>query len=152
MKPLIIHQTQPCTASCVATCFAMLVNQPAAAIKEQFHEAYRAQQITLRQMLESLEIPYTAFCSIDDPGLVDEGAYLLTVPSLNIVGGAHQALCEMTDEGYFLLDPVQGLPGRRHYVPRGVKGENTTELGMFVIDAFIPRSYLLTRYAQEGEE
>lgn len=147
MNPIITHQMQPCPYSCVSTCLAMIVGRPAQEVIEQMHKPYRDGDLTLRQMLERLGVEYTAFFSLDCPPLADEGVYLCTSPSLNIEGGNHQILIEVTDEGYFVFDPVQGREDRKYYVARE-RGEGiplAVDLGGFVVDAFISRGHLLGR-------
>lgn len=151
MNPLIIHQMQPCPYSCVSTCLAMIVGSPAGEVIEQLHKPYRDGDLTLREMLEYLGIKYTAYFSLDCPPLADEGVYLCTSPSLNIEAGNHQILIEVTDSGYFVLDPVQGREGRKYYVARG-KGEGNQlaiDLGGFVVDAFISRCHLEQKLASD---
>ena len=149
MTPIITPQMQPCPYSCVSTCLAMIVGRPAQEVIEEMHQPYRDGDLTLRQMLERLGVEYTAFFSLDCPPLADEGVYLCTSPSLNIEGGNHQILIEVTDEGYFVLDPVQGRKDRKYYVARG-KGDGISlavDLGGFVVDAFISRDHLLAKRA-----
>lgn len=144
MTSLITLQTQPCPFSCVSTCLAMIVGRPAASVIAELHQPYRDGDLTLREMLEHLNIRYTAFYSLDFPPLADEGVYLCTAPSLNIESGNHQILIEVTDEGYFVFDPVCGREDRKFYVPRGhaERYPLAVELGGFVVDAFISRGYL----------
>lgn len=146
-RELIVHQMQPCPVSCVSTCLAMIAGRPASEVIEQLHKPYREGDVTLREMLEFLAIPYTAFYSLDCPPLADEGVYLCTAPSVNIVGGNHEILIEVTDDGYFVFDPVKGREDRKYYVARG-KGEDdplAIDLGGFVVDAFISRKWLSSR-------
>lgn len=146
MKTLIQHQTQPCPFSCVSTCLAMIVGRPAASVIADLHQPYRNGDLTLREMLEYLAIKYTAFYSLDCPPLADEGVYLCTAPSLNIEGGNHQILIEVTDDGYFVFDPVSGREDRKFYVPRGQAERHplAVDLGGFIVDAFISREYLIS--------
>lgn len=139
----IKHQTQPCPTSCVSACFAMLLDRPVEDVRAELHEDFHACRVTLRQALERYEVPFTAFCSVDNPDLGEEGAYLITVPSLNITGGLHQCILEIDDDGYQIIDPVKGRDGRRYYVNRGgVQNDLETELGGYITNAFIPASYL----------
>ncbi|MEO6675799.1 MAG: hypothetical protein ABIO21_00365, partial [Pseudomonas sp.] len=72
--------------------------------------------------------------------------------SLNIEGGNHQILIEVTDEGYFVLDPVQGREDRKYYVARG-KDEGiplAIDLGGFIVDAFVSRIHLLAKRSRES--
>lgn len=154
MKPLITLQMQPCPVSCVSTCMAMIVERPAADLIKEFHQAYRDGDITLRNMLDFLGVGYTAFYSVDCPPLAEEGVYLCTAPSLNIQAGNHQILIEVTDDGYFVFDPVQGRDDRMFYVARG-KGEGdplAVDLGGFVVDAFIPRGQVLAARGGQSVE
>lgn len=151
MSPMITHQMQPCPYSCVSTCLAMIVGRSARDLIQEMHQPYRDGDLTLRQMLERLGIEYTAFSSLDCPPLADEGVYLCTSPSLNIEGGNHQILIEVTDSGYFVFDPVQGRDERKYYVARG-RGEGiplAIDLGGFVVDAFILRGHLSARRSGE---
>lgn len=151
MNPIITHQMQPCPYSCVSTCMAMIVGRPAQEVIEEMHKPYRDGDLTMRQMLERLGVEYTAFFSLDCPPLADEGVYLCTSPSLNIEGGNHQILIEVTDDGYFVFDPVYGRDGRKYYVARG-RGEGiplAIDLGGFVVDAFISREHLVAVRAGE---
>lgn len=145
MSPIVTHQMQPCPYSCVSTCLAMIARRPAREVIEEMHQPYRDGDLTLRQMLERLGVEYTAFFSVDCPPLADEGVYLCTSPSLNIEGGNHQILIEVTDSGYFVFDPVQGRDDRKYYVARGQGGgiPLAVDLGGFVVDAFISRDHLL---------
>lgn len=148
MNPLIVRQMQPCPVSCVSTCLAMLAGRPAAEVISELHKPYREGELTMREMLEYLGIKYTAFFSVDNPPLAEEGVYLCTAPSLNIEAGNHQILIEVTDEGYFVIDPVQGREDRKYYVPRGQGNGDplAIDLGGFVVDAFVSRSHLVEKY------
>lgn len=143
---LINHQTQPCPVSCVSTCLAMLLDRPAEAVIEQFHKRYREHGISMREMLSQLAIPFNSFDTCDDRLLDSVGAYLVVVPSLNITGGTHQILIEVTEDDYYVIDPVMGRQGRRYYVNRGAaSGDLEIELNSFTIEAFIDASWLRSR-------
>lgn len=147
MKPIIKHQMQPCPVSCVSTSLAMIKGVPAQQVIDIYHIKYREEGMTLRQMLDGLSIEYTPFYSIDNPSLVAEGVYLCTAPSVNIEAGTHQILIELTDEDYFVIDPVMGRPDRKFFVKRGEVNERpfAVELGGFIVDAFISRAWLESR-------
>lgn len=144
MKPIIEHQMQPCPTSCVSTCLAMIRAIPADVVIEKYHATYRSHGLTLRYMLDDLGIQYEAFYGIDNPPLEDEGVYLCTAPSLNIEGGTHQILIELTDEDYFVIDPVMGREDRKFFVKRGAGEGNplAIDLGGFIVEAFISREWL----------
>lgn len=142
----IKHQTQPCNTSCMSTCLAMIVNKPAQEIIDKYHARYRGESISLRQMLNDLQVPFKSFDSADHTLLSEVGAYMVSVPSVNIKGGLHQIVIEVRDFDYLVHDPVRGKPGRYYYVNRGeAKGEFEVGLGGFVVDAFISWTYLRDR-------
>lgn len=147
MQPVVKHQTQPCAVSCVSTCIAMIAGKSAQDVKASIHEDYRAGKLSMRQMLRMFHISFQSFDSCEDRSLVDEGVYLVCAPSLNIEAGNHQILVEVTDENYFVIDPVKGRAERKYYVRRGDAEADplAVELGGFVIDAFIPRKWLEAR-------
>lgn len=121
----------------------MLVDEPVQGLIDRFHERYRGGATSMGQLLRELEIPFTSFDSCDLPMLIDHGAYLVSVPSLNIQGGMHQIIIEVTDDNYYVQDPVMGFGGKLFYGRRNetfpVEGE--VELNGFVIDAFIGREW-----------
>lgn len=145
-EQLIKHQIQPCPVSCVATCLAMVSGKPASEIIERFHIKYRQGGLSLRQMLDELGVPFRSFDSADEPALEWEGAYICTSPSLNIQGGTHQIIVEVTGENYWVHDPVMGRDERLYYVKRGgVTSILEVELGGFVMDAFVDAEWLRSR-------
>ena len=145
MNGLIKHQMQPCPISCVATCIAMVAGIPAVEAVERFHKRYREDGLSLRKILNELGIPFTSFDSADDASLGDEGAYLCTAPSLNIVAGTHEIIIEVTGDDYFVIDPVMGREDRKYYVKRGQASGLAIDLGGFKIDAFISADWLKGR-------
>jgi hypothetical protein len=145
MSGLIKHQMQPCPVSCVSTCIAMVAGIPAAEAVQRFHKRYREDGLSLRKILNELGIPFTSFDSADDTGLTEEGAYLCTAPSLNIVAGTHEIVIEVTGDDYFVIDPVMGREDRKFYVKRGQASGLAIDLGGFTIDAFISAEWLKSR-------
>lgn len=146
MKPVIEHQMQPCPVSCMATSLAMICGKPAAEIIQSLHERYRQGNTSLRSMLEELHVPFRSFDSCDNNCLEFIGAYLVGVPSLNIQGGTHEIVIEVTEDDYFVFDPVKGRDGKLFYEKRGYSDADlAVELGGFNIDAFIDRRWLEAR-------
>lgn len=147
MSRFITHQTQPCTVSCVSTCLAMLLDEPAEGVIEQVHAKYRTGNTSLRELMNELDIPFTSFDTCDNVALADVGAYLVSVPSLNFQGGVHQLIIEVTEDDYFVIDPVKGRDDRLYYGRRSetFPSENEIELGGFHVDAFIDAEWLRGR-------
>ena len=143
---LVKHQMQPCPVSCVSTCLAMIAGKPAAEVIDRFHVEYRKGGLSLRSMLDALGIPFKSFDTADEPMIEWEGAYICTAPSLNIQGGTHQIIIEVTGENYWVLDPVMGREDRLYYVKRGESKEaNQVDLNGFTLDAFIDAEWLHLR-------
>ena len=143
---LVKHQMQPCPVSCVSTCLAMIAGKSAAEVIERFHVEYRKGGLSLRTMLDGLGVPFKSFDTADEPMLEWEGAYICTAPSLNIQGGTHQIIIEVTGENYWVLDPVMGREERLYYVKRGESKEaNQVDLNGFTLDAFIDAEWLRAR-------
>jgi hypothetical protein len=144
---LIEHQMQPCPVSCVSTCLAMLKGIPASVVIEKWHDVYRECNTAMRTILDDLGIQFKSFDTCENSSLCEIGAYLVTAPSLNIIAGTHQILIEVTEDDYFVIDPVKGRDDRKFYVKRGHSECNplAVELGGFMIDAFIPVEWLAAR-------
>lgn len=147
MSYLISHQVQPTYNTCFSTCMAMLKCEPVGYVVSKLHDWYFAGGVSTRQALEKLEIPFESFDTADLPVMTQDGAYLVAVPSLNIPGGMHQIICECFEGYHVVHDPAMGRPGCKHYVAALTEGiPNEVQLYGYVIDAFIPRSYLADRY------
>lgn len=150
MKPIIVHQQQPCPVSCVVTSIAMLTNKPVDEVKQKYHDDYRSGKCSIRKMLDESGLSYKEFGTLEEAGMVEEGAYLATVPSLNIRGGNHSVVFEVTEDGYFILDPVEGREGRFYYISRGnehLHGDLAVVLNGYQLDAFISRSEIERVYS-----
>lgn len=145
MNRHISHQMQPCPVSCVSICLAMVAGLPADMVIAQFHDEYRGGGLSLRNMLDSLGVPFKSFDSADDNILNEDGAYLCAAPSLNIEAGTHEIIIEVTEDGYFVIDPVMGREGRKYYVVRGQGSGLAVEIGGFSIDAFVSSEWLASR-------
>lgn len=106
------HQMQPCPVSCVCTSLAIIIGIDASAVIEKYHQGYRDGSVAERTILEDHGVPFTTFDSLDGGRLDHVGAYLITAPSLNITGGTHQIVIEVTEDDYHVIDPVMGREGR----------------------------------------
>lgn len=147
------HQTQPCPYSCVCTSVAILAGVPAQQLVEKYHQGYRDGTVTVRQILDGAGLKYVTFDSLDGGDLSEEGAYLVTVPSLNLTGGNHQIVIEVAEDDYYVIDPVKGRTNRHYYVKRGdVSSVLEFELGGFRIDAFFPDLQTLAPIDQASQD
>lgn len=147
MTFLITHQQQPTTNSCFSTCIAMIQCEPAGHTVSQIHDWYWTGAVSVRDVLDKLEIPFQSFDTADLHLFKGNGVYLVAVPSLNQPGGMHQILCEVFDGMFVVHDPCMGLLDSKHYVATLTGDDREVKLYGYVVDAFIPRTYLERRYS-----
>ena len=77
--------------------------------------------------------------------------YLITVPSLNVVGGLHHIIMDLRSDTEIILDPNYGRVGKKYYTGWSVKSESllAVQLSAFLIDLiFIPEA----AKRQDGEQ
>ncbi|WOD12790.1 hypothetical protein RPW65_08100 [Pseudomonas sp. NyZ704] len=148
MSLLIVHQQQPTPDTCTCTSIAMICGMPAGEVIRRFHEGYMTRMFGFGRILDDLGIPYRAYQSDEDHVIDDAGAYLLTVPSLNIPGFLHHLVVEMDEEGeWVVLDPVIGREGKRFYTASLPRSEAELMLAGYQIDAFVSIDYLRDAYS-----
>ena len=137
------HQTQPTWNSCTSTCLAIITGQPVQDVIDEFHDAFHSREMFEDDYLESKGIKFEYGKRNQ---LIDgEGIYLLTVPSLNIEGGAHSIVYhiykEEGSEGYFhvLYDPAEGREGKKFYVHHfhTEKNDLAVKLKFYTVDLVI---------------
>jgi len=146
---IIKHQTQPTSNTCFSTCMAMIKGDPVGYVVSQIHEWYfdSEELVSTRQALNYLKIPFESFDTVDLPHFQKDGVYLVAAPSLGMPGWMHQILCEVYDGEYVVLDPLNGYSNDQKSYAAIVSDESRqVKLHGYVIDAFIPRSYLIERY------
>lgn len=151
---IVEHQTQPCPTSCVTTCMAMIAGCPVGVLMGM-HDEYHATDLSIRQVLDRLGIPFRSFDSADRVSLGDEGVFLVSVPSLNIQGGMHQVVIEMLDDGdWRVYDPNQGRGDRLYYTSLVETGDDKAFIlaGGYGIDAAIDRALLVKWRADRKTE
>ncbi|WP_202974596.1 hypothetical protein [Pseudomonas abyssi] len=149
---VIKHQQQPCPVSCTSACIAMLSNTPVADVVTRFHDDYRASKIGFGHMLRELGVPYKAFMTDGMDAIEPAGAYLLTVPSLNLVAQNHSVVLEITEDwDWWIHDPVKGREGKRYYTANVVQCEAEQMLSSgYSIEAFVSMDDLRRIYAAEA--
>jgi len=147
MSLFITHQQQPTADTCTCTSIAMICGMPAGEVIRRFHDDYLARMFGFGSILDDLCIPYRAYQSDEDHVIDEPGAYLLTVPSLNIPGFLHHLVVEMDeDDEWVVLDPVMGREGKRYYKASPPRSESELMLAGYQIDAFIDIEYLRNAY------
>lgn len=141
---------QPTGDSCTSACLSMLTGIPIDEVIEKFHSDWKAKKsnpaVWLNQNGFNYEVNHNPFCHTAEWGSV----YLLTVPSLNIVGGLHHIVMDLRSDTEVILDPNYGKVGKKYYTGWSVKSESllAVKLSAFLIDlTFIPQA----AKRQEGE-
>jgi hypothetical protein len=107
----INKQIQPCDESCVATCIAMLIDEPVEMIMGDFHDRYMHGGITIPQYLDAHGIKHKEFNSIE--WITDQGRYLVLAPSLNTHAKLHTVIMDISPYGNYVYDPYDD--GEHHY-------------------------------------
>ncbi|QHJ80706.1 MAG: hypothetical protein [Bacteriophage sp.] len=136
MESLIVLQQQPCNRSCVSTSIAMILGLPAKVVIDRWDEEYHRDGVSLRTILDHYKIPFKSFDTADRNGMADcpSGYYLVTVPSLNFIGGNHEIVVALDNEKclYMAYDPQQGT-GAKYYTSNA---EITDGLGVHITGGY----------------
>lgn len=113
----LVHQTQPTPMGCVCTCLAMLMDEPASAVIERYHDHYYSQKsVEVADILVNEGFMFKRELAGTVTTLFPGSVYMLTVASLNIPGGLHQILVDYRDpERPVVLDPAKGYLDRKYY-------------------------------------
>lgn len=109
----ITLRTQPTKNSCRSTCVAMLLGVTPNKVIQQFHDAYMNQNAKTTEYLKSNGLNAT-FCG-ERAVVKKRGAYICTVPSLNIPKLLHSVVVVIDETGMSLLDPNFHREGIKHY-------------------------------------
>lgn len=129
---VIRHQKQG-KMDCVCTCIAMISGIPRRVISRKYHNRFMNENdYDINNILDELNIKYR---KCDPNEMIKLNCvYLVTVPSVNMLGWFHQIIID-TREGFKILDPNRGLKGRKYYVFRSLpKGKNQIKLQAWITD------------------
>lgn len=113
---MITFQQQPDDKTCVSACLAMLLDVPVDQVVREFHDGYMARETAVDTFLGGFGIKAEP-CYSAKPAPVENGLYLVAVPSLNIPATTHQVIFDSRDlEDFHFYDPQRGRPDRRFYI------------------------------------
>ncbi len=135
----IKHITQPTNDTCMTTCLAMILDKDVAWIKAHHEDIFNYRKWH-DDYLREAGIPFY-YGSPRSGRLSGNVLALLTVASLNHLGGLHQILVEHRNNGTIeIFDPAKGRPMTKYYVPRGCIKDlsKQVELESWTIDLIIP--------------
>ena len=121
------EQTQPDGSSCVCTCLAMLMDEPAKDVVAKYHDRYYVHQnMDVADILAENAFIFRREMAGTVQRLMPGAVYLLTVASLNIPGGLHQILLDYRDATKpVVLDPAKGYTGRKYYTVDSIEADET---------------------------
>jgi hypothetical protein len=95
----------------------MVLGAPVVEVIAKYHDRYVRGEKLPHILLEA-GIAFETFCSLGGPSIgdLDDGLYLMSVPSLNIQAGMHEVVLEVYDQGDVRIhDPNRGKEGKRYY-------------------------------------
>lgn len=117
MKTILTQLTQPTKFSCVTTCLAMLLGHDIPdGVVAKYHPQFFSGAMSVYQIMDELGIQYRRPQRSKEHELKKGKTYLVSVPSLNISGGLHQVIFQITQSwNIVVFDPAQGRKGRRFY-------------------------------------
>jgi hypothetical protein len=85
---------------------------------DNFHTAYLEGEKEIWDYFEERGVDFRR-CLAGERTLNPDCLYLISVPSLNLVGNSHMLVAETNKEGgWWLYDPNQGREDRKYYVTR----------------------------------
>lgn len=122
----------------------MIVGAPAQYIIDKFHDRYYKHGEPISRFLLELGVEYEAFNTLDRTSIIEEGVYLVTVPSLNIQGGQHQIVIVTDDTLYRVFDPQMGNPGALYYTANAKAKdqlEGAVQLRSYSVDARVKEKH-----------
>lgn len=107
---------QPTDITCTSACLAMLTGKSIDLVIGESHEGWCNNSTDpVNYLLKygiNLIINTKPFKRTMEWGFV----YLLTVPSLNVEGGLHHIVVDLTTENGTVLDPNRGRHGKEYYI------------------------------------
>lgn len=134
---LINHQTQSHPDGCMSASIAMVAGMDVREITDKYHDRVCYQKMTKKEVLDELGVVNTAPV-IDMNTLYPGNVYILTVASLNYIGGLHCIVADFSGDELVILDPNNGYEGRNYYVRDVSDVYGEYRLTSWTIDNIIP--------------
>ena len=130
--------TQDLPNNCVSACLSMITGFDLDRVTHEFHDGYHDGEVCMHDYLELVGIKFNKFYSGSRCTLKSGFVYMLTVPSLNYVGGLHEIIVDFSGETPAIFDPAPNDKNR--YTEFGKPGSGG--LCSWAIDAEIPAEQL----------
>jgi len=110
---------QPTDNTCTSACLSMITDKPIDEVIKEFHNDWQASLSNPSEYLKYCNIQHEVNTNPFNFILEWGNIYLLTVPSLNIKGGLHHIVVDLTDiynNVGKVYDPNNGKDGKSYYV------------------------------------
>jgi hypothetical protein len=135
----MIFQQQPTPDTCTSACLAMITGKPVEQVIAEYDAGHKSHELNANLYLIENGID---FCH---GGIHEQmrscGLFLLCVPSLNIVGGLHNILCLIWQDGDLfykqIFDPCMGREGRKYYTMAPPENDLQFNLYSYIVEATI---------------
>jgi hypothetical protein len=94
----------------------MILGKSVDYVADEFHDKYLNQKLEIHEYLSSKGIDYRR-CMAGERKLKGDCVYLMCAPSLNVTGGNHMIVVEITQNGkeWFIFDPNKGRAPQHYY-------------------------------------
>lgn len=106
---------QPTPDSCTSACLSMLTSVDVNEVVSLFHSDWKSLRSNPSEFLSNHGIRHSVNKDVFSHKVKWGYIYLLTVPSLNIEGGLHHIVLDLTGEFEIVLDPNSGKEGKKYY-------------------------------------
>ena len=140
----LVTQTLP--NNCVSACLSMITERSIEEITQKFHDAYHAHTYCMHDYLAEKGIEfikhYSGPCCTLNRGFI----YMLSVPSLNYIGGMHELIVDYSKSIPEIFDPAP--EHKKRYTRFGAP--NSGDLCSWNIDAEIPVASLINWRANQN--
>ena len=129
---------QPTHNTCTSACLSMITGIPVADVISDFHNDWvDGQKTNPSKFLLKHGFEHSQEKFVWNNNIYGGHVYLLTVPSLNIVGGMHHIIFDANQEiGKRVFDPIKGRPDKTYYVDwiGDEVDKNEVKLSSWVVD------------------
>lgn len=127
---------QPTADTCTSACLSMITSIDINEIINDFHEEWKNYKTNPSKFLSHQCIGHVVNKDVFNHTLEWDSIYLLTVASLNIDGGLHHIVLDLTGEIEMVFDPNNGKQGKKYYIgwSEDKKSDNEVKLNSWMVD------------------
>ena len=121
---------QPTADTCTSACLSMITGINVNDVINDFHKKWKDQESNPSEFLSHEYVKHVVNKNVFDHHLEWGFVYLLTVPSLNIDGGLHHIIADLSGDLEVIFDPNQGKESKRYYVGWSKKDLECNEINL----------------------